>query len=130
MQAVDTNVLVRILIDDASAVKQTEHARHFAVKAKQLFVPQIVQVEIFWVLESCYKLSKSEIISVFEHLLHNSAFVLQFEIQFEYALKLYTTHNPDFADCLILSASIHEDCHLVTFDKKLSKLHGVTLLGH
>lgn len=46
MIAVDTNILVRILIDDPSAFKQMDLAKALLKKARQAFVPQIVQIEL------------------------------------------------------------------------------------
>lgn len=56
MQAVDMNVLIRILVTDDKQLDQVRLARQFAKKAKILFVPQIVQVELVWVLEAAYGL--------------------------------------------------------------------------
>ena len=44
MIAVDTNVLVRILVDDPGAVLQMQSARNLLAQSGVLFVPQIVQV--------------------------------------------------------------------------------------
>lgn len=128
MQAVDTNVLVRILVTDDREVEQVRLARHFAKKAKNLFIPQIVQVELIWVLETAYKLDKSEILRVLDHLEENQAFQLQHEVAFSEALQIFRTNNVDFSDCLILVESKQENCVLVTFDKKLSRLPIVKLL--
>lgn len=128
MQAVDTNVLIRILIDDATASKQSATARHFAQKHKKLFIPQIVQIETVWVLESCYHLTKTEVIHILQHLLENSAFTLQFETQFQTALTLFSTSSADFSDCLIVATCSTENYTLTTFDKSLGKLKGVSLL--
>ena len=74
MQAVDTNVLIRILVTDDKQTEQVKLARQFAKKAKILFIPQIVQVELVWVLEAAYKLEKSEILRTLQHLQSNEAF--------------------------------------------------------
>ena len=56
MIAVDTNVLIRILVDDSDAALQMQSARALLATSDFLYVPQIVQVEIVWVLESAYNL--------------------------------------------------------------------------
>lgn len=129
MIAVDTNVLVRIFIDDAKQMHQVNLARQFAKKHANLFVPQIVQVELVWVLDFSYELSKSEIISILRHLEANEAFALQHEKQFAHALNLYESHNASFADCIIFLQAKQSDCDVVTFDKKFSKLPGIKLLN-
>ena len=50
-----------------------------AAKARQVFVPMIVQVETVWVLESGYGLPKEKIAHALEHLESNQAFLLENE---------------------------------------------------
>lgn len=128
MQAVDTNVLVRILVTDDQEIEQVKLARQFAKKAKNLFVSQIVQVELVWVLEVAYKLDKPDIVRILTHLHENEAFHLQHEDAFSDALQLFQANNVDFSDCLILVESKKEDHVVVTFDKKFSRLQAVKLL--
>jgi predicted nucleic-acid-binding protein len=128
MQAVDTNVLVRILIDDTKQIEQVQIARRHAKKAKQLFVPQIVQVELIWVLDTAYELEKTEIIFILKHMQENEAFILQNEPQYAEALHHYQTSNADFSDCLILAESNEAKCEVITFDKKFSRLPNVKQL--
>jgi predicted nucleic-acid-binding protein len=58
MIAVDTIVLIRIVVDDSAAVLQMQAARALLAKSDVLYVPQIVQVETVWVLESAYGFDK------------------------------------------------------------------------
>jgi len=127
--AADTNVLVRILVDDPGQPMQVRTARKLASEEQQLFIPQIVTVELVWVLQASYGLDKTAIISVLEHLLHNSAFELQGEDRFLEALGVFKENNSDFSDCLITAESRAANCTLATFDKKLSRLSGVRLVG-
>jgi len=128
MQAVDTNVLVRILVDDPKASQQVKQARYSAKKAGSLFIPQIVQVELVWVLDSAYGIAKNEIISILKHLQENEAFLLQHEDQYNVALQQYQTTHTDFSDCLIYAESQAAGYEIITFDKKFSRLPHVTLL--
>lgn len=128
MQAVDTNVLIRILVTDEKQTEQVKLARQFAKKAKILFIPQIVQVELVWVLDAAYKLNKADIIQVLQHLQNNEAFQLQNDVEFSDALKIFQSNNVDFSDCLILIESKKENCTITTFDKKLSRLPAVKYL--
>jgi len=128
--AADTNLLVRILVDDPGQPEQVAIARTLASEAKQIFVAQIVIVELVWVLQAAYKLDKLTIVHLLEHLLHNSAFVLQAEDHFLTALTLFKKQACDFSDCLIATESQAANCTLITFDKKLSRLSGVKLAEH
>lgn len=127
MIAVDTNVLVRILVEDKGQPKQTKQARDLAMRAKHLFVPQTVLVELSWVLKTAYRFKREVIADVIEKsILDNAAFEIEDEKIIFDALALYRKYNCDFSDVLILLAA-HESGHkpLVTFDKKLAKLPGV-----
>jgi predicted nucleic-acid-binding protein len=129
MQAVDTNVLIRILITDDKQMEQVKLARQFAKKVKTLFVPQIVQVELVWVLDVAYGLDKDEIVRVLHHLQNNEAFQLQNAAEFLEALHLFQTNNVDFSDCLILVESNKVNCKVTTLDKKFSRLSNVKNLS-
>lgn len=128
MLAVDTNVLIRILISDNEQREQIELARKFAKKAKLLFVSQVVQVELVWVLEVAYKLNKADIVRILQHLQANEAFQLQHDAEFSEALQLFQANNVDFSDCIILMESKKINSAVITFDKKFSRLPGVTFL--
>jgi predicted nucleic-acid-binding protein len=126
---VDTNILVRLLIHDDKQAEQIRLAKRFVEKHEQLFVPQIVQTELIWVLEFFYKFDKQQILGVLDHINGNEAFILQSKHQFEKALRLYRTSSADFSDCLILVESHPSEYRVVvTFDKKFAKLPGVKLL--
>ena len=124
MIAVDTNVLVRILVDDPGATLQMQSARALLAKADALYVPQIVQVETVWVLESAYCFDKTAICKILEHLLHHPQFQLQSADSFKSAVTLFHQHSADFSDCLILTESMWMQLQLFTFDKKLGRLKG------
>lgn len=54
MIAIDTNVLVRILVEDPDAPEQCQQARNLVLSASEpVWIAQIVLVEAVWVLESC-----------------------------------------------------------------------------
>jgi len=128
--AADTNLMVRILVDDPGQPEQVAIARKIACEVKQIFVSQIVAVELVRVLQSAYKLDKLTILKLLTHLLHNSAFVLQAEDHFLEALTLFKSNTCDFSDCLIATESQAANCTLITFDKKLSRLSGVKLANN
>jgi len=122
--AVDTNVLVRILVDEPSQPQQVTAARALASKAGEVFVPLVVLVELVWVLDGAYGLSKSDIVRTLEHLLGNAAFALEREPSCGTALELYRASNADYSDCLILAECQARTLPLHTFDKRLARLAG------
>lgn len=107
MVSVDTNVLVRILIDDSAQQQQNEWARSLVRDcAQKIYITQIVQVECVWVLRTVYRLDKATIIGILNHLVSNEMFVLQRLDLFKTAFYLYQRGQAGFSDCLILAESI------------------------
>lgn len=124
MIAVDTNVLVRVLVDDPGQKAQVAAARSRVKRAGRVWVPQIVQAETVWVLETAYGLDRTTILRVLKHLRSNQAYVLQSEEAFASALSEFTERRADFADYLILAECRAAGHALVTFDKRLREAPG------
>jgi len=126
--AVDTNVLVRVLVDDPTALDQCRAARHVVSEAGEVFVSQVVQVETVWVLVSAYGLNKTSLQHTLGAIARHPAFHLQRRDVFQAALQIYLTVHADFADCMILAESVGAGHQLATFDRKLGKLPGARLV--
>jgi len=126
--AVDTNVLIRLLVNDSADQAQIEVAKQLLRAAVQVYVPQIVQVEVVWVLETAYYFDKEAILRVLQHLSEHPCFILQHLELFIIAIHDYRNNHADFSDCLILAESCHQAYQLATFDRKLGKLHDVQWL--
>lgn len=124
MIAIDTNVLVRVLVDEPSQPGHIAAARALVGTAGDVFVPLVVLVETVWVLESAYGLPKAEVVNALEHLLANAAFTLEEEPRCNEALRVFRDSNADFSDCVILAACRSRGLQLHTFDKRLAKLDG------
>lgn len=127
MIALDTNVLLRLIINDNS-----EHsflARKLVENEHEIYIASVVQVELVWVLKRTAKLTKSEIIFSLNSLAANNSIVLQNRDLFMNALNLYTNLNADFSDYLITLESQSKNAKLWTFDKKLSKHNNAKLLA-
>lgn len=112
--AVDTNVLVRFLVDDGS-----EHVvpalRVFS--DGQVFVPISVMLESEWVLRSNFGFQRSQICDAFERVLGLTSITVQEADIVENAVAS-SRRGLDFADALHLHASA--DCEaFYTFDGPL-----------
>lgn len=128
MLAVDTNVLVRILVDDPTASEQCRAAREAVSEAGQIYISQIVQIETVWVLASAYGLSKATLQNALGTIAKHPAFLLQRPEVFQAAFQHYLAGHADFADCMILAESASAGHELATFDRKLGKLPGTRLI--
>lgn len=128
MIAIDTNILVRIFIDDTN-VSQVKKSRDLAKKAKRVYLVTTVIIEMVWVLSRAFKLSKQQILAVLQEIYENSAFILENESIFLQALLLFKANNADFSDCMILSSSQAAKVkEIYTFDDKFAKIAGVKQL--
>ncbi len=127
MIALDTNVLVRFLVEDDAA--QTERARELLQRAirshSSCFISDIVMCEVVWVLESSYKLRRAEISQVLGRLLRASHLTFVSTERLAGALEAYDAGRGGFADYLIREHARAHGCEAVaTFDGDLLKEPG------
>ncbi len=112
--AVDTNVLLRFLVDDGS--EHVASARRIFAK-EMVFVPLSVMLESEWVLRSNFGFGRSQICDAFDRLLGLDTVTIQEIGTVEDALSSMRD-GMDFADALHLYSSA--GCEVFyTFDKKL-----------
>ena len=131
MPALDTNVLVRYLVqDDAAQFAAAQRLIRQCVREQQaLFVPVTVTLELEWVLRSNFGYAKDETLGALSTLLSAAELSFESEHAIEVALNLYRNGAADFADCLhvALAAQAGEQ-PLWTFDKQAAKVSGATAL--
>lgn len=116
--ALDTNVLVRLLVSDDPV--QALRAAESIDASAACFVPITVVLELEWVLRGAYKLPREAVISAFEGLLAIKQVHLEQEVLVRQALAWHRG-GLDFADALHLARS--EGCGaLLSFDRQLAQL--------
>ena len=116
MIAVDTNVLVRLLVNDNAA----QAARAAAVfRAAQVFVPKTVLLESEWVLRYSYGLPTAAIARAFLALLGLPTVTFEDAPVAYLAIRMLQL-GIDFADALHLASSAAAE-RFVTFDARLVK---------
>lgn len=123
MIAIDTNVLVRVLVDDPTALQQCEQARALLKAHGSVWISQPVLIETVWVLESAYQLDKAQLLDVLERIFRHPSVYLESSELLDSALSLYSASHADFADCLILVKAQTQHLTLYTFDRKLARLY-------
>lgn len=128
MIALDTNIIVRLFVDNENSREQAELVRQFLQHHDCVYLSQMVQIELVWVLDSSYGFSKETIVQVLQLLFDRNDFYLENSEQFYDALQLFKTANADFSDYLIFANSQHKGLPFYTFDKKLTHTNGVTCL--
>jgi predicted nucleic-acid-binding protein len=125
--ALDTNVLVRFLVEDDPS--QTEKARRVLQKAvdsnSSCFISDIVMCEVVWVLESSYKFRRPEISHILGRLLRATHLSFSSIEQLARSLEAYRMRRGGFADFLIREHARANGCEAVaTFDGDLLKESG------
>lgn len=126
MRAIDTNLLVRLLVRDDR--RQLDAAEQFV--AKGAWLSHLVLAETLWVLDAVYDRSAKQIGSAVEMLLAHTELTLQDADVVAAALGQFRARPAlGFSDCLGLeSARKAGHLPLGTFDRQLAKLDGTERL--
>lgn len=126
MRAVDTNVVVRLIVrDDAEQVRAAEE-----FTASGAWVSHLVLAETTWVLDAVYERSAEQIATAIDMLLNHKDLTLQDADVVTSALDQFRKRPVlGFSDCLVLEIA-RKAGHLPlgTFYRNLAKLDGVQLL--
>jgi predicted nucleic-acid-binding protein len=130
MPSLDTNVLVRYIVEDDAA--QLATARRLIGRCLRegltLFVPVTVILELEWVLRKSYGFAKDDVLRAMANLFSAAELSLESEHALEVALALYRQGAADFADCLhVAQAAQAGEQPLWTFDKAAAKVSGARL---
>jgi predicted nucleic-acid-binding protein len=128
MIGLDTNILVRVAIDDDPEQDQIARARvHALTTAEPGFVSQVVLVETWWVLTRTYRRSSAAVAGFISGLCASSAMVIENRDQVEEALEVVRERHADFADALIVAVARAAGCGGVeTFDQGAVLRAGMT----
>lgn len=131
MSSLDTNVLVRYVVQDDSG--QFAAAKRLigrcVAEGRSLFVPVTVALELEWVLRASFGYVKDDVLQVLSSLFSAAELTFESERALEVALQLYREGSADFADCLhIALAGEAGEQPLWTFDKGAAKVSGAQLV--
>lgn len=127
MIALDTNVLVRLLVrdDEEQFARAARLIRREAHAGEPAYISLLVLLETEWVLRSRYKLSKPEILATFAEILSAADARIENEGSVEEALATWEESTAQFADCLIGAHHRTLGCSATaTFDAGAVKLPG------
>ena len=116
MIALDTNVVVRFLVNDDAA--QARRARAL-IERNAVFVPATVLLETEWVLRGGYGLPRAEVVRLLRALLGLPDLSTDDPQRVARALEWHAA-GVDFADALHLAGSAGAE-RFATFDEKLVK---------
>lgn len=122
MIAIDTNVLVRLLVkdDDAQSRKVVALIRKLDRAAETAYVSDVVLCELVWVLQSCYDFDRRQIAGALKRLIHARQLSFDSTDRLSRALAAFEDGRGDLADYVIREHAKAVECDtVVTFDKAL-----------
>jgi predicted nucleic-acid-binding protein len=131
MTGLDTNVLVRFLVqDDAAQAKAAQELMATFTEAAPGFICREVLVELVWVLERAYALPRPDISHALDGLMEARELVIEAADRAAIAVDRYRNGGPGFADQMIALAGQGARCEAtVTFDRQAAGIPGMSLLG-
>ncbi len=135
MIGIDTNVLVRFLVQDDD--KQSRAANRFFESKLNIenrgFISTIVLAELCWVLRYSYHLTDNELLELVRSLLETPQLVLEKRDIVNEALLAADSNNSrkvSLIDVMIAKIAVHEGCeYCVTFDSGAARIAGMRLLS-
>lgn len=130
MIALDTNVLVRFLVEDDPAQSAAAAALidHAVDVGDEIFVSDIVLCETVWVLSGSYRVARPTIVDALRELLRARHLTFTAPDQLSRALDAFARNRGDFADYLIREHARAAGCETVaTFDRALLHHPGFTV---
>ena len=123
MIGVDTNVLLRLVIDDDP--EQNRQAKHFfAARSADdpAFVSILALSEFIWVLQKRYGYAKEQLPDLLDALLASPDLTVERAGLVRDAAELFRQPHIGFADALIAGLAMDAGCtSVVTFDKAAAK---------
>ena len=131
MIAVDTNVLVRLLVNDdpAQAGKARQLFERAAGQRKAVWVSDTVLVELVWTLARAYGRERAELVAALRALCSNATVMLESPSAVRDATLAFEQGSSDFSDCLLCVKAATAGCEQVaTFDRGMKSLPAVKLL--
>lgn len=130
MIALDTNILVRYLVDDDAEQAQAARTLLEGLTAERSgFVCREVMVELVWVLQRAYRLSRDRIAEVLEELVATEGLQIEAADDVARAAFRYRRGEAGFSDLMIASAAERSGASpLYTFDRKAAQIEGMALL--
>lgn len=124
MRAIDTNILVRFIMNDtpSQAQKVFELFCHARQNQEKLFVPVVVVMELEWALSYSYQLPRDVMLQAMFEILKLDVLCVEHDQAVFDCLENATQNTFDVSDLLIGYVARANGClSTITFDKKAGK---------
>lgn len=131
MKALDTNVIIRFLVNDDK--KQGETVKGLFLKAereqKSFYITNPVLLEVIYVLESVYKFQRSEILNAIDSMVMMKILVFENPDVLQRLTAIGERSTIELEDLLVGLIAQDNGCETtITFDKKAAKSNLFELL--
>jgi predicted nucleic-acid-binding protein len=113
--AVDTNVIVRLLVGDDA--RQLERAARLFAGTSPIFIAKTVLLEAAWVLQSAYAFPRRKVVEALQRLGGLSNVIVEDAERVAHALR-HADQGLDVADALHVASSLDAET-FYTFDQRL-----------
>lgn len=119
---VDTNVMLRWILDDHETLSARARTVIGQADAGDLLLTDVILGEMYYVLRG-KGLANREVGTIFEELLQQAVFRFDNEAWLTGQIKVIAGTNLDFADCYLISRAVQASQPLTTFDKPMQKTY-------
>lgn len=122
MTYIDTNVILRYLLDDDPRLSPEATARLENLEEKHTGIE--VVAELVYVLAGVYSVPRKEIAEILTTLIFHDSWKLYQKEEVLGAIKLYGTSSMDFVDAYLVSLHRIAGVEILSFDKKVRQMTG------
>ena len=126
---IDANVVLRYLLGEPQEQAAAAGEVMAAIEAGAMlgYLSPVALAEIVWVLSSFYELPAADIAAALEPIVKNENVLVPGKEIYVKALELFADGVKHFGDaCACAAAMVECDGRLVSFDRELSRVDGIT----
>ncbi len=130
MKAFDTNVVVRLVVeDDPAQCERAGNAFRRALSEGGAFLSATVLIELAWVLRIAYKQDRAAITTALRRLVSTAGVTVEREAIVHRAIDAFEAGPADFSDYFILESSREANAlPVITFDERFARSQDVELV--
>ena len=128
MRSIDANVILRYLTNDVpEQAKQAEELlNRVEVGNEDVFLPDIILVDIIWILEKYYKQTREDIREWITAILSLQGLTFSDKEMALNALDIYVAKKIDWSDASAAIQMVQRDItEIYSFDKQFDRIDGI-----
>lgn len=122
----DSNIFLRVFVRSDERMSQDCTMLLAAITQNRIeaYIPQLVAIEVQFVLDSFYRFEKHQVIEAMKSMMMTNHLEFMDDLSFPLAVELFEGKNVKFTDCLLASsARIQEGkAAIVSYDRDFDKL--------